>query len=130
MSLPLSSFCSCSRAISWRQSFPLLCKEGQRGGRSIRLFASFLLLSSSTFLIEDPGSLFFAFVFYCHSERSEESRRHFTSGLCPVVTRFHAAQVIDLAEVRRGKFFRLVAAVITVGENLSDLLLEQPGDAL
>ena len=51
------SLCLCSRGMSWRPSFPLLCKEGCRGGRSIRLFASFLLLSSPTLvpdLIGDP----------------------------------------------------------------------------
>ena len=78
-------------------------------------------------LIGDPGSLFFAFVFYCHSERSEESRRHFTSRpLSGPSTRFHAAQVIDLAEVRRGEVFPVSGRsdYSLTWKILSDLLLD------
>ena len=37
--------------------------------------------------------------------------------------RLSQAKVIDLHEVERGKYFRLVAEVIADGENMSDLLL-------
>ena len=40
-----------------------------------------------------------------------------------LVERLRQAKVIDLREVERGKYFRLVAEVIADGENLSDLLL-------
>ena len=37
--------------------------------------------------------------------------------------RLRQAKVIDLREVERGNYFRLVAEVIADGENMSDLLL-------
>ena len=40
-----------------------------------------------------------------------------------LVERLRQAKVIDLREVERGKYFRLVAEVIADGENMSDLLL-------
>ena len=40
-----------------------------------------------------------------------------------LVERLSQAKVIDLREVERGKYFRLVAEVIADGENMSDLLL-------
>ena len=42
-----------------------------------------------------------------------------------LVERLRQAKVIDLREVERGKYFRLVAEVIADGENLSDVLLER-----
>ena len=38
--------------------------------------------------------------------------------------RLRQAKVIDLREVERGKYFRLVAEVIADGENMSDWMLE------
>ena len=40
-----------------------------------------------------------------------------------LVERLRQAKVIDLREVERGKYFRLVAEVIADGENMSDLML-------
>ena len=40
-----------------------------------------------------------------------------------LVEHLRQAKVIDLREVERGKYFRLVAEVIADGENMSDLLL-------
>ena len=40
-----------------------------------------------------------------------------------LVERLRQATVIDLREVERGKYFRVVAEVIADGENLSDVLL-------
>ena len=40
-----------------------------------------------------------------------------------LVERLSQATVIDLREVERGKYFRLVGEVIADGENMSDLLL-------
>ena len=37
--------------------------------------------------------------------------------------RLRHAKAIDLREVKRGKYFRLVAEVIADGENMSDVLL-------
>ena len=40
-----------------------------------------------------------------------------------LVERLRQAKVIDLREVERGKYFRLVAEVVADGENMSDVLL-------
>ena len=40
-----------------------------------------------------------------------------------LVERLSQAKVIDLREVERGKYFRLVAEVLADGENISDVLL-------
>ena len=79
------------------------------------------LLSSVILDIFNRGSR--AFVFSHHFKRSEESRRRSTHSLCRLVARLRAASVIDLAEVRRGKFFRLVAEMIVDGTNVSIMLL-------
>ena len=41
-----------------------------------------------------------------------------------LVERLSHAKALDLREVTRGKYFRLVTEVIADGENMSDLLLE------
>ena len=41
-----------------------------------------------------------------------------------LVERLRQAKVIDLREVERGKYFRLVAEVVADGENMSDWMVE------
>ena len=54
----------------------------------------------------------------CETEKSaaQEAR-------AALIERLSHAKTIDLHEVKRGKYFRLVAEVIADGENMSDLLL-------
>ncbi len=58
------------------------------------------------------------------SEMKEAEKAAAQEARAALVKRLRHAKAIDLHEVERGKYFRLVAEVIADGENLSDLLLK------